>query len=157
VLRPLVIATVLLVAAVSAGCAGGSVSKQEFRQDVLSARNHADAGLAQVVDASSVEDLLARMRIAAVEVRDAATDVRKAPAPDELEDEREQLADRLLALSDEIVSTVETLEAFPEQAASTNALNFAAWDAVQAALAKLRREGIDVRPLARHTPQIERQ
>ena len=84
---------------------------------MVSARNDADAGLAQIVYASSWEDLMARMKVAAVEVRGAAGDVRKADAPSDLEDERDLLADRLIALSDEIISTVETFEAFPDQAA----------------------------------------
>jgi hypothetical protein len=152
VLRPASLTIALLVAALLAGCGGSSASKDEFRQDVVSARNDADAGLAQIVLASSVDDLLTRMRIAAAVVRRAARDVREAPAPKEFTDERNRLAARLLALSDEIASTVETLEAFPEQAASTNALNFGQWDTVQAELKKLRRAGVDVPPLERHKP-----
>lgn len=145
-------------AALLAGCGGdGGATKAEFRADVVSARNDADAGLEQIVQATSLDDLLARMRIAAVEVRGAARDVREAGAPKELEDERDALAARLLALSDEIISTVETLEAFPEQAAATNALSFAQWDAVQAELKKLRAQGVDVPALERHKPELQRQ
>lgn len=156
-LRPLVIASALLVAVLAAGCGGGGATKDDLRQDVLAARNDTDAGLAQIVQATSLDDLLARMRIAASEVRGAATDVREAGAPKELEDERDALAARLLALSDEIVSTVETLEAFPEQAAKTGALNFAQWDAVQNELTKLRKQGVNVPPLERHKPEPQRQ
>lgn len=151
VLRPASIICALLVAALLAGC--GGATKEEFSTDVLAARNDADAGLAQIVQATSAEDLLARMRIAAVEVRGAATDVREAGAPKELEDERDALAARLLALSDEIIATAETLEAFPEQAQSTGALNFVQWDAVQDELATLRTQGVNVPPLERHQPE----
>jgi hypothetical protein len=154
VFRPSAIAA-LLACLLLAGC--GGASKEEFSADVVAARNDADAGLKQVVQATSVEDLLARMRIAAVEVRRASTDVRKADAPDDLEAERDQLADDLLALSDEIVSTVETLEAFPDQAQATRALNFEQWNSVQASLAALRREGVDVPALGRHSPELQRQ
>jgi len=157
VLRLLANASILLVAVLAAGCGGSSATKEDLRQDVLVARNDADAGLAQVVQATSVEDLLARMRIAASEVRGAATDVREADAPKELEDERDALAARLQALSDEIVSTVETLEAFPQQAAQTSAFNFEQWNAVQAALTKLRTQGVNVPPLGRHKPEPQRQ
>lgn len=156
-LRPVVIASALTIAVFAAGCGGSSATKADFRQDVLDARNKADAGLAQIVDATSAEDLLARMRIGAVEVRGAATDVREAGAPKELEDERERLADRLLALSDEIAATVATLESFPDQAQNTGALNFAQWDAVQAELTSLRKQGVKVPPLERHQPQPQRQ
>lgn len=148
------IASALL--AVLAGCGGGT-SKQEFRQDVVAARNDADAGLKQVVQATSPEDLLARLKIAAVEVRGAASDVRKSEAPGGLEDERDRLADDMLALSDEIIGTVETLESFPEQANATRALNFEQWNAVQASLAALRREGVDVPALGRHAPEVRRE
>lgn len=156
-LRPLAIASTLLVAVLAAGCGGGDATKEDFRRDVLAARNDTDAGLAQVVQATSVEDLLARMRVAASEVRGAATDVREADAPEELEDERGALAARLLALSDEIVKTVETLELFPDQAAITSALNFEQWNAVQAELAKLGKLGVKVPPLGRHQPKPEPQ
>ena len=152
-LRPLVIASALLLAA---GC-GGSATKEDFREDVLAARNDTDAGLAQVVQAASLDDLLARMRIAATEVRGASTDVREADAPEELEDERDALADRLLALSEEIAATVATLESFPEQAAQTSALNFEQWNAVQSELTKLREQGVNVPPLGRHKPEPQRQ
>ena len=123
---------------------------------MVSARDETDAGLAQIVLADSWEDLLERMKVAAVEVRGAATDVRTADAPEDLEDERDLLAERLVALSDEIISTVETFESFPE-AQSTSALNFEQWNTVQASLATLRREGIKVKALERHKPEIQRQ
>ncbi len=154
-LRPLAIASVLVVA-VLAGC-GGSATKEEFRQDVLAARNQTDAGLAQIVEATSVDDLLDRMRIAASEVRGASTDVGDADAPDDLRDERDALAARLLALSDEIVGTVQTLEQFPDQAALTSALNFEQWNAVQAVLRRLGTLGVKVRPLGRHKPEPQKQ
>jgi hypothetical protein len=154
--RQLAIASVLLVVVLAAGC-GGSATKEDFRQDVLAARNHADSGLAQIVNARSVADLLARMRIAATAVRGAADDVGKAGVPKELEDERDALAARLLALSDEIVSTVQTLESFPDQAAATKALSFEQWTGVQAELKKLREQGVNVPLLERHQPEPQRQ
>jgi len=157
VFRPVLIVLALLVALLAAGCGGTEPSKQEFATSMIAARNDADAGLAQIVDASSLEDLMARMKVAAVDVRGAAGEVRKADAPSGLKDERDLLAERLIALSDEIISTVETFEAFPTQAAATRALNFEQWNTVQAALASLRREGIKVKALERHKPEIQRQ
>ena len=155
--RPLVIVSALLVAALGAGCGGSNATKEDFRQDVVTARNHTDAGLAQIVNAQSVDDLLDRMRIAASEVRSAARDLEEAGAPKELQDERDALASRLLALSDEIASTVETLESFPTQAETTRALSFEEWERVQTALKKLRQQGVNVRPLERHKPELQRQ
>jgi hypothetical protein len=153
--RPISIAIALLSALLLAGCGGGA-SKDAFAQDVIAARNDADAGLAQIVNAESWDDLLARMKVAAVELRGAASDVRTADAPDDLKDERDLLAQRLLALSDEIISTVETFETLP-QAQATSALSFEQWNKVQASLASLRREGIDVPALERHKPEPQRQ
>jgi hypothetical protein len=157
VLRTVSVILALLSAVLLAGCGGSDASKEEFAGAMVSARNDADAGLAQIVNASSWEDLMARMKVAAVEVRGAAGDVRKTDAPSGLEDERDLLADRLIALSDEIISTVETFEAFPDQAQATRALNFEQWNTVQASLASLRREGIKVRALERHKPELQRQ
>ena len=140
-----------------AGCGGSEASKDDFAQDVIAARNDADAGLAQIVQATSFDDLVARMKIAAVEVRAASGDVRTSEAPGDLEDERDLLAERLVALSDEIISTVETFEAIPDQAQATRALNFEQWNTVQASLASLRREGIDVPALERHAPEAQSQ
>jgi hypothetical protein len=140
-----------------AGCGGSEASKEDFGQSVIAARNDADAGLAQIVQATSFDDLVARMKIAAVEVRAASGDVRTSDAPGDLEDERDLLAERLIALSDEIISTVETFEAIPDQAQATKALNFEQWNTVQASLASLRREGIEVPALERHAPEAQRQ
>jgi len=157
VLRTVSVILALLSAVLLAGCGGSDASKEDFAGAMVSARNDADAGLAQIVNASSWEDLMARMKVAAVEVRGAAGDVRKTDAPSGLEDERDLLADRLIALSDEIISTVETFEAFPDQAQATRALNFEQWNTVQASFASLRREGIKVRALERHKPELQRQ
>ena len=147
-----------ILALLLAGCGGGNdASKAEFTTAMVSARNEADSGLEQIVYATSWQDLMARMKVAAVNVRRAAGDVRKADAPSGLGDERDLLATRLIALSDEIISTVETFEAFPTQAQATRALNFEQWNTVQASLASLRREGIKVRALERHKPELQRQ
>lgn len=156
-LRPVSLILTLVSALLLAGCGGGDASKEDFAQDMVAARDEADAGLAQIVQATSFEDLVERLKIAAVEVRAAAGDARTAEAPEGLSDKRDLLADRLLALSDEIISTAETLEAFPDQAQLTRALNFEQWNAVQASLAALRREGIDVPALERHKPEPQRQ
>jgi hypothetical protein len=147
----------LLIALLVGGCGGSDASKEDFGSAMVTARNDTDAGLAQIVLADSWDDLLERMKVAAVEVRGAATDVRTADAPEELEDERDLLAERLIALSDEIISTVETFEAFPDQTSATRALNFEQWNAVQASLASLRRAGIKVQALERHKPELQRQ
>ena len=135
--------------ALLAGC-GGSASKEEFQADMVAARDRVDEGLAQVTNASSIEDLLARLRIAAAEVRSAAQDVSEADAPDGLDDEERAFATTLRAFAEEIVATVTTLETLEGAAAETRGLDFDGWNKVQARLASLRKAGIQVPALERH-------
>ncbi len=117
---------------------------------MVTARDRVDEGLEQVTHATSVDDLLARLRIAAAEVRSAAQDVSEADAPEGLDDEERAFANTLRVFSDEIVATVTTLEELEGAAAETQGLDFEGWDKVQARLAALRKAGIQVRALERH-------
>lgn len=138
-----------LALALLAGCGG---SKEDFTQDIVAARDRAQTGLAQVTDATSFDDLVARLRVAAKEVRGAATDVREADAPQDLADEEEALADALLALSDEVAAAANTFEDSPETFSFARGFEFEAWHVVQDRLADLRRAGVQVRPLEREAP-----
>ena len=142
-------AAVLAVALLAGGC-GGSASKEDFQTDIVAARDRVDDALEQVTHASSVDDLFARLRIAAAEVRSAATDVAEADAPDGLDDEERALATTLRDFSAEITSTVDTLEELEGAAAETRGLDFAGWTKTQARLADLRKAGIQVPALERH-------
>ena len=140
----------LVLALLASGCGGGGASKEDFQVEVVSARDRVDSALEQVTHASSVEDLLARLRIAAAEVRSAATDVSEAKAPEDLDDEKRKLATTLRAFSEELVGTVTTLEEFEGAAAETRGLDFQNWTKTQAVLAELRKAGVQVRALERH-------
>ena len=139
-----------LALALLAGCGGGGASKEDFQVEVVAARDRVDSALEQVTNASSVEDLLARLRIAAAEVRSASTDVAEAEAPGDLDDEKRKLATTLRAFSEELVATVTTLETLKGAAAETKGLDFANWTKTQAVLAELRKAGVQVRNLERH-------
>jgi hypothetical protein len=147
--RPAALAA-LVLGLLAGGCGGDGASKEEFQADMVAARDRVDEGLAQVTNASSVDDLLARLRIAAAEVRSASEDVSGADAPDGLDDEERAFATTLRAFSEEIASTVTTLEELEGAAAETRGLDFEGWNAVQARLAALRRAGIQVPALERH-------
>ncbi|MBA2383938.1 MAG: hypothetical protein H0V68_04655, partial [Actinobacteria bacterium] len=67
-------------------------------------------------------------------------------------DEEQGLEEALRTLSDEIVGVVETFTENQEAIANAQGFNFAAWETVQARLADLRQEGIEVRPLERLQP-----
>jgi F0F1-type ATP synthase membrane subunit b/b' len=117
---------------------------------MVAVRDRVDEALQQVTNASSVDDLLARLRIAAAEVRSAATDAAEADAPDDLQDEERALANTLQAFSQEIVSTVDTLEELQGAAVETRGLDFNGWIATQKRLVELRKAGIQVPNLERH-------
>ena len=148
--RAQLLAPLAAAVAVLAGCGGGGASKEEFQADMVAARDRVDEGLEQVTNATSVEDLLARLRIAAAEVRSAAQDVDEADAPDGLDDEKRLFETTLRTFSEEIVSTATTLETLEEAAASTQGLDFKGWNDVQKRLAELRKQGIQVPALERH-------
>jgi hypothetical protein len=145
-LAPAVAALALL----AAGCGGEDASTEDFQVDMVAARDRVDDGLEQVTNASSVDDLLARLRIAAAEVRGAADDVEEAGAPDELGDEKRKFANTLRQFSAEIASTVDTLSTLEGAAAETRGLDFDGWNETQKRLAELRAAGIDVPNLERH-------
>lgn len=140
----------LVLALLASGCGGGGASKEEFQVEVVSARDRVDSALEQVTHASSVDDLLARLRIAAAEVRSAATDVSEAEAPEDLDDEQRKLTNTLRAFSQELAATVTTLETLEGAAGATEGLDFENWTKTQAVLAELRRAGVQVRALERH-------
>jgi len=148
-LRKLAVPAVLGLSLLAGGCGGGA-SKEEFEVDMVAARDRVDDALRQVTNASSVDDLVARLRIAAAEVRSAATDVAEADAPGGLADEERELATTLRGFSEEIVSTIDTLEELEGVAAETRGLDFAGWTKTQARLAALRKAGINVPALEKH-------
>jgi hypothetical protein len=150
VLRRLAAAGVATFALLAAGCGGEDATNEDFQVDVVAARDRVDDGLEQVTNASSVEDLLARLRIAAAEVRGAADDVDEADAPDDLGDEKQRLANTLRSFSEEIASTVNTLSELEGAAAETQGLDFDGWIQTQKRLAELRAAGIEVPDLERH-------
>jgi hypothetical protein len=147
--RALRILAVAGAALLLAGC-GGDASPEEFEAEVVQARNRVDDALEQVTHATSVDDLLARLRIAAAEVRSAAQDVQEADAPDDLQDEERALATTLRSFSEEISATVATLEELEGAAAETQGLDFDGWVETQKRLEALRKAGIQVPNLERH-------
>ena len=139
----------LPLALFAAGC-GGDASEEEFQVEIVQARDRVDDALEQVTNATSAPDLLARLRIAAAEVRSASTDVAEADAPDDLQDEERALATTLRAFADEIAATVVALEELEGAAEETRGLDFDGWLETQKRLEELRKAGIRVPNLERH-------
>lgn len=132
-----------------AGC-GGEASREDFQVEIVAARDRVDDALEQVTNATSAPDLIARLRIAATEVRSAAEDVSEADAPDDLQDEERALANTLQAFAEELAATAVTLEELEGAAQEARGFDFEGWTATQKRLAELRRAGIQVPDLERH-------
>ena len=146
-LRALLPALLAVAVLLLAGCGGGS--EEDFQTDVVAARNRTDAALTQLVAAKSMDDFLKRAKIAATEIRGAASDVHDADAPDQLGDETDALESALRELSDDLVNLVDSYEVAPETFANASGFNFESWDKVQKQLTALRKAGIAVPPLER--------
>lgn len=141
------------VAAVAlAGCALGGASTEDFEADVREARDRVDSALASVTRAESLEDLFDRMDDAARAVDAAAEDLDDARAPDELEDEADELVDAFHQLSVDLEATADTIRQpeFADVLPGTRGLSFESWTKANRVLGELREQGIDVQPLARH-------
>ena len=149
--RAFLVLTVVLIALASAGCmGGGDTSENEFAAQVVESRDRTDAALEHMTGARTYDDLLERLAVAGEEAQAAADDLEEASAPDELQDEAEELTDALRALGDEISATVEALSDDRFEDSSIQGLEFTNWNRAQSALNGLREQGIDVPPLERH-------
>lgn len=132
-----------------AGC-GGEGSREDFQVEIVAARDRVDDALEQVTNATSAPDLIARLRIAATEVRSAADDVAEADAPDDLQDEERALANTLQAFAEELAATAVTLEELEGAAQEARGFDFEGWTETQKRLEELRRAGVQVPNLERH-------
>lgn len=144
--------TAAVAATLAAGCGGGGASAEEYEEAVVTARNRADGALARMQAATSEEDFLTRLDQAGTLIDDAARDLGDTEAPDELADENKRLIRHLRELAAALKGTAGTARdlGFDRLLKGANGLNFESWDRVNAVLADLRRQDIDVQPLSRH-------
>jgi xanthine/uracil/vitamin C permease (AzgA family) len=145
-------AAAVAVVGIALGGPGGSASTTDYQESVIDARNQVELALAGISEATSVEELLAQLDEAAVAVQDAAVDLAGAGVADGFEDENDKLVGAMTALSSELSGTAETLRdpAFAEALPRLSSLSFKQWEAVNRILTALKKQGIDVEPLARH-------
>lgn len=150
-IRLCILALALLLAAVGAGCSGGDDSKGSFEREVVAARDTADSALANIRRPNSIEDLIRRLRTGRDKLRTVSGTVAAADAPEELSDEQLRLAAALGDLAREMDGAANSIELVQSGPAGSQgqvqSLIFESWDTIQNALAQLRDEGIDVRPL----------
>ncbi len=155
--RTLVIGCVAALAAgmlVLAGCGGSSVlSKQEYADSVVSARDRVDFALAQItVGSGDVEDLIERMEAAAGRIDEAADDFDSGGSASGFDDETEELVDAYHQLAAGLDGTAHdaSVEGMEALLTGTNALQFPGWNKANRVLASLDEQGIAVEPIGSH-------
>jgi hypothetical protein len=144
---------VLLALVAVSGCGGGDApSVAELDRSIVTARDQADLALARVTQASNEEELLGRMEEAGAAIEDAAGALEAGGAAAGYEDGVAELVESLRQLAVDVRATAEQLRTpgFEGLLTGAQGLSFESWNRVNAALAGLRREGIEVEPLARH-------
>ena len=143
-----------VLAATVLGCAGGgsTPSAAEYEESVVDTRNRVDSAMARIPLAESEEDFLDRLDAAGEDVEAAAGDFDDTGAPDRFEDESERLVLYLRQLSAALHGTAGQARdtGFDKLLSGAAGLNFESWDKVNAVLADLREQGVEVEPLARH-------
>jgi hypothetical protein len=148
-LRLAAVLALALALVLPAACAGDA--REEFADDVRATRDDVDATLEHMTAATTFDELFKRLRTASETIALASDRISESDPPDELRDERDELASAYRALSAEVDATADALEDIVgEDTSRLEGINFRNWDRAQRALTALRREGIDVEPLQRH-------
>lgn len=142
--------SVVVAALALAGCAGGGPSRSEFESDVRETRDRVDSALAHITQAQSRQQLLNRMDDAAVTIDRAAADLDGAGAAEGFEDESDELVKALKQLSVDLAATAAQIRQPEFGDLLGSGLSFESWTKANGVFQKLRRQGIDVQPLARH-------
>ncbi len=151
------VAIAALVAAVVLGRAfagGGEPSSQaDYQAAVVVARNRVDFALGRLSKAQSLEELTTRMDEAAAEIDKAAGELDDTTPPAGLESPHGRLVDDLGSLSTDVQGIADQLRVpgYDDILQGAEGLNFPSWDKVNNVLRELRRLGIKVELLSRHT------
>jgi hypothetical protein len=154
------LAAVAAAAAVTVTAVGLAVvaddppSQAEYQTAVASARNRTDAALNWVTKSQSSEELIARLEDASIVIERAADDLDEAGTPDRYEQTNKRLIAALHELSTDLEGTSAQMRqpGFTDLLQGTRGFSFDSWTRVNARLADLRKNGIAVKPLERHSP-----
>ena len=147
------VAAVVAIAAVGCGLGGGddATSQEDYQAAVVNSRDRVEFALARLPKAQTLEEFLERMDEAAETIDDTAGDLDDVGAPSDLVDPHERLVGQLGQLASDIQGTADQarVPGFEDILQGAQGLNFESWDKINAILAELRRQGIEVEPLAR--------
>ena len=149
------VAVTAVVVGVVGFALGGSdqpSSSAEYEAVVVQTRDRVDFVLGRLSTAQSLEELLTRMDEAAKTIHAAAGDLDEVTPPKALEDEHGRLVSQLETLSVDIQGTANQARepGFETLLLGAAGLNFPSWDAINAILGELQKQGIDVQKLSRH-------
>lgn len=96
---------------VLAACGGGdTVSREEFEQEVGEAQEDVQAELEELRGSDSAAELEERAADAADAIRERADELADVEAPEEVQDEQEQLVARYRELADQLEQDLEGLD-----------------------------------------------
>ena len=153
-MRPALLILAVLAVLAAAGCGGGSGnSSEEFQSSVVETRDTVDDALAHITDnPSGKEELLQRMEEAATKIDAAAESLSRKDAPEDMTDEQQKLVTSLRQLGVDLSQTADQLRQpdFGGVIQGAQGLSFESWEEANAALAQLKKQGIEVQPLGRH-------
>ena len=149
------VAAIVAIAVVGLALGGddGPTSQDEYQVVVVNSRDRVAFALGRLSKAQTLDEFLTRMDEAADTIDDTAGDLDDAGAPSDLADSQERLVEQLRQLADDIQGTADQARTpgFEDILQGAQGLNFESWDEINAILAELRRQGIEVDPLARQT------
>jgi hypothetical protein len=153
-MRPAILAVLLLLTLLAAGCGGSSNdSRGDFADAVIETRNNVDQAMAHITDnPSGKQELLQRMEEAATKIDVSAEALDRKEAPDGLEDEQAQLVKEFRQLGVDLSQTADQIRQpdFGDLLQGTQGLSFESWENANTVLRQLKRQGIEVQPLGRH-------
>jgi hypothetical protein len=151
------VAIAALVAAVVLGraVAGGSEpsSRADYQVAVVTARDRVDFALGRLSKAQSLEELTTRMDEAAAVINKAAGELDDTTAPPGLESPHGRLVAHLGTLATDVQGIADQLRVpgYDDILQGAEGLDFPSWDKINNVLRELRRLGIKVELLSRHT------
>ena len=148
---------VAAIVAIAAGCGlggdDGATSQADYQTAVVNSRDRVEFALGRLPKAQTLDEFLERMDEAAETIDDTAGDLSDVGAPGDLEDPHERLVDQLGQLAADIQGTADQarVPGFEDILQGAQGLNFESWDEINAILAELRSQGIEVDPLSRQS------
>jgi hypothetical protein len=154
VIRALAAAAAAVLAIVAfAGCGSDSVSKADYTESVVLARDRVDFALARITAGEgTVEELLDRMEQAADDIDAAADDLDDSGSADGFDDETETLVAAFHQLAAGLAATAHDASQPGMEGLITgaNGLQFPAWTKANRVLASLKQQGVAVEPIGSH-------